>query len=154
MEMPKLSDAHRKLDKIVGTWLGEEKIYPSPFDPQGGMAVARVCNKSALDGFAVVQDYEQVRGATVNFRGHCVFRYDGFQNCYFMHWFDSMGMPPSDFKGSFDNDVLIATAQNPQGYMRATFDFREPGRYTFRMDVSPDGNQWFPFMEGKYAKQK
>lgn len=154
MEMPKPSEAHRKLEKMVGDWTGEEKIYPSPFDPQGGVAIARVHNKLGLAGFAVIQDYEQERNGVVNFSGHGIFRHDAFQNCYVMHWFDSMGMPPSEFKGTFDNDVMIATAKQAQGVSRATLDFSKAGTYTFKMEVSPDGNQWFPFMEGKYAKQK
>ena len=37
-------------------------------------------------------------------------------------------------------------------YLQSTFDFREKGRYVFKMDVSPDGANWHPFMEGSYQK--
>lgn len=151
MEMPKPTDAHRKLEKLVGRWNGEERIHPSPFDPKGGTASARLDNRLALDGFAVVQDYEQERNGKVNFRGHCVFRWEASQQCYEMHWFDSTGMVPSVFRGNFDGDVLTVTSKNPQGHSRAIFDFSKKGHYTFRMDVSQDGQQWFPFMEGQYS---
>lgn len=152
MEMPKVTDAHRKLDVLVGSWTGEERISPSPFDPQGGTAIGRVQNRAALDGFAVVQDYEQERGGKVTFRGHGIFRFDGMQNTYVMHWFDSMGMPPGEYRGTFDGNVLMLLSTTPFGQSRATFDFREKGRYVFKMDVSPDGANWHPFMEGSYQK--
>src|SRR5689334_22163707 len=92
MEMPKPTDAHKKLNWLTGNWAGEEKMFPSPWDPKGGMAKARIHNRSAIDGFNVVQDYEQEHGGAVNFRGHGVFSYDANQKCYVLHWWDSMGM--------------------------------------------------------------
>lgn len=154
MEMPKLTDAHRKLEKLVGRWSGEERIHPSPFDPKGGTAIARVENRLALDGFAVVQDYDQERNGKVTFRGHSVLRWDTSQQCYEMYWFDSMGMAPSVFRGNFDGEVLTVAAKDPQGHSRAVFDFGKKGHYTFRMEVSQDGQQWFPFMEGQYGLEK
>ena len=154
MEMPKPGSPHQKLQRLSGKWIGEEKLHPSPWDPKGGMATARVHNRSSLDGFVVVQDYEQERGGQVNFRGHGVFSYDAVQQCYVMHWWDSMGMPPNEFKGNFVGDVLTFTGQNPQGISRATFDLDQEGTYKFKMEASQDGKQWHTFMEGSYAKEK
>ena len=151
MDMPKPTEAHRKLEKLVGSWSGEERLHPSPWDPQGGTALGRVRNRVALDGFIVVQDYEQERGGSINFRGHGVFSWDPSRPCYLLHWFDSMGMPPNEFRGNFQGDVLIMTSQGPQGHSRAVFDFVEKGLYRFRMEVSQDGDQWYTFMEGKYT---
>ena len=153
MEMPKPGDAHKKLEKLVGSWSGEEKMSPSPWDPAGGTAAARINNKLAIDGFNVVQDYEQERGGVVNFRGHGVFSYDTAGKCYTLHWFDSMGMAPNVFKGNFEGEVLTMTSQSPQASTQAIFDLREPGRYTFKMSMSPDGKQWHPMMEGKYQRK-
>jgi hypothetical protein len=151
--MPQPTEAHRRLERIAGTWVGEEKIHPTPWDPAGGAAVGRAQNRVALDGFALVQDYEQERDGRVNFRGHGVMRWDPARQHYAMHWFDSSGVPPSEFRGQFDGDVLTLTCAAPQGHSRAVWDFREPDAYHFRMEVSPDGNQWTPFMEGRYARQ-
>ena len=153
MEMPKLSDAHRKLERLVGRWSGEEKMFPSPWDPKGGVAAARINNKLALYGFAVVQHYEQERGGVVTFRGHGVFRWDANQNTYMLYWFDSMGFPPNEFRGDFKENILTMIHQGVQGHTRATFDFGKENRYTFRMEVSQDGKQWHTFTEGEYAKQ-
>lgn len=153
MSMPQPTDAHRKFAKLAGTWRGQEKLHPSPWDPQGGMAEARVVNRIALDGFILVQDWEQARGGAVTFRGFGVLTYDAGQGCYVMHWWDSMGMPPNVFRGSFDGNVLSLANQTPQGHSRAVWDFGTPGRYTFRMDMSQDGEDWAMFMEGSYAKE-
>jgi len=153
MDMPNPTDAHRQLEKLAGSWSGEERLFPSPWDPQGGTALGRAHNRIALDGFIVVQDYEQERHGSVNFRGHGVFSWDSSQQCYVLHWFDSMGTPPNEFKGTFEEDVLTVTNQGPQGHSRAVFDFRETDLYHFRMEVSQDGNQWYTCMEGTYTRQ-
>ena len=153
MEMPKPSDAHRKLEIMLGRWAGEEKLFPSPWDAKGGTALGRVHNMRALEGFGVFHDYEQERGGTVNFRGHAVFLFDSKQRDYTMHWFDSYGMQPNLFRGTFEGEVLTVTGPSGEGTARVRFDFREPAAHTMRMEVSQDGHRWTPFMEGRYTKQ-
>jgi hypothetical protein len=156
MKMPLPSDAHRRLERLVGVWRGEETLHPSSFDPAGGTATATVKNVVAIDGFAVVQDYEQKRADGSTFRGHGIFRYDadgppGRQ--YVMHWFDSLGLPPSEFRGSFEGDVFTVGQALPHGQLRAVWDLSNAKRYTYRMEVSMDGVSWAPFMEGRYTRE-
>jgi len=101
IQVPELTEAHEKLKALVGTWRGTETIRPSPFDPKGGAALGIVSNRLALDGFAVIQDYEQQRDGRTNFRGHGIFRWDSNKNAYLLHWLDSVGGPLSDMRGSF-----------------------------------------------------
>lgn len=154
MEMPKPTDAHRKLQKLIGAWTGEELLSPTPWDPKGGTAVARVHNRMALDGFAVVQDYEQERGGVVNFRGHGVFGWDPEGQTYTMHWFDTMGMPPNVYRGTFQGDVLTLTSKLQQGHSRAVFNLLQQDKYAFHMEVSPDGQQWTKVLEGNYSRSR
>jgi hypothetical protein len=81
-----------------------------------------------------------------------VFTWDKAGSCYALHWFDSTGGPPALFTGSFDNQVLMLTSRNSQGYMRVAWDFSKEKMYTYTMGVSPDGKQWFPFMNGTYKR--
>lgn len=152
MDMPRPTDAHRRLVRLAGVWTGEEKMAPSPWDPQGGTAIGRVENRVVLDGFAVVQDYTQKRGGQVTFQGHGVFRWDAGEGCYVLHWWDTMGTPPNVFRGQFEGDTLSMTCQDAQGHFRVTWDFAETGRHSFRMDVSQDGAEWKTSMEGTYAR--
>ena len=153
MEMPKPSPEQQALSILVGEWFGEEHILPGPFDPVGGPALGRVHNRLALDGFAVIQDYEQERKGTVNFRGHGVFRRDLRESRYMLHWFDSLGLAPSTFRGTLEARVLTLTAKQDQGFARAVFDFTQPGWYGYRQEVAPDGNNWIAFMTAEYRRQ-
>jgi hypothetical protein len=152
MDMPKPTDAHIKLEKLLGNWKGEEKLNPSPWDTKGGPATGKENNRSSLDGFVVIQEYEQIRNGVPTFKGHGVFTYDPYQKCYCMHWFDSMGAPVNEFKGNFENNILTMTHQGKMGHSRAIMDFSKDGVYKFKMDGSQDGKQWVPFMEGSYTK--
>lgn len=154
MEMPKPTAAHQRLHPLAGKWKGEEKMHPSPWDPQGGMAEAKIDNQLVLDGFAIAQNYAQVRGGQVSFTGHCVMTYDANAKEYQMHWWDSMGTPVNVFRGQFEGHRLALHNKNPMGLSRCTLDLEKAaaGRYSFKMEVSQDGKQWAPFMEGNYVR--
>jgi hypothetical protein len=153
MEMPKPTEGHKKFNHLAGRWTGQEQISPSPWDPKGGTATGRSDNRIALDGFALLHDYEQERNGAVNFRGHGVLTFDPREQCYRMHWWDSTGSPTNEFKGAFEGPTLKMTARGPQGHSRVVWDFSQPSRYRFKMEVSPDGQKWMTFMEGDYARQ-
>ena len=154
MEMPKPTEAHRKLAALAGRWTGQETIPPCPWDPKGGTAVGHCDNRVAVDGFIVVHDYEQVRNGAVNFRGHGVFTHDSAANCYVLTWWDSMGVAANVFKGNFNGDTLQMTCVDHQGHSRTTWTFPAPNTYTFRMEMSQDGKQWMTMMEGNYTREK
>ena len=153
MVMPVPSPAHHALKILEGTWIGEEQMHPSPFVPSGASAMGRVVNRIALDGFAVIQDYEQENDGKVNFRGHGIFRWDAAKSAYVLHWFDSFGLPPTEYVGSLDDKVFTLTSAIQDGFARATFDFSHHGHYHYLLEVSPDGAAWQPSMEGRYDRQ-
>ncbi len=154
MEMPRPTEAHRRLERLVGQWGGEEHMHPSPWDPAGGTALARNVRRRALDGFAVIGDYEQERDGVVNFRGHGVFTWDARDERYVLHWWDSMGMPPNVFVGSFEGDVLTMTSESHGGHTRMRYEFVGDAEMTSRMEMSPDGEHWSVWMEGRYSRQQ
>ena len=153
MEMPKPTAAHAKLNAFVGRWTGKEIIPPCPWDPKGGDAIGRCDNRSSVDGFVVLHDYEQERNGAVNFRGHGVFSYDTSAKCYVLHWWDSMGVAPNVFKGDFDGNTLKMLCRDGQGHSRTTTEFSDSNHYRFRMEMSQDGRQWMTMMEGNYTRQ-
>jgi hypothetical protein len=152
MEMPKVAEAHKKLDAFAGNWTGKEKLSPSPWDPKGGVAIGRCKNRLVADGFAVVQDYEQERDGKVGFRGHGVFSFSARENCYLLHWWDSMGMGGSVFKGNFEGGKLQLTCPLPQGQSRGTWEIVNGTHYHFLMEVSPDGQKWMTMIDGDYTR--
>lgn len=153
LEMPKPTEAHRKLAGLAGNWTGKEILSPSPWDPNGGTATGRCQNRMAADGFVLVHDYEQVRNGTAGFHGHGVFSYDGNEKCYTLHWWDSMGMGINVFKGQLEGKTLQLICKLPQGATRGTWVFADENHYLFLMEVSPDGVKWMKMIEGDYTRE-
>lgn len=152
MEMPKPGDAHARLHALAGQWGGEETVHPAPWEPAGGSATAFIHNRIVLNGFAVVQEYEQYRDGKPTFSGHGLFWWDAAASQYVMTWIDSMMGVPANFRGTFDGDVLRLLNTMPQGgFARCSFDCGMPGEYVFLMEVSLDGETWTPAMEGAYG---
>ena len=151
MEMPKPGAPHQQLAKLAGNWVGEERMMPSPWDPQGGTAKGRVKNAVGIDGFVVIQDYEQTRDGKVSFRGHGVFTWNEHKKCNELVWTDSMGGMLQVFAGNWKGDVLEMSNEGPMGKTRCTFDVGGGG-YSFVMSGSQDGKNWQPLMEVKYKK--
>lgn len=153
MEMPKPTEAHKKLALIAGLWAGEEKMMPSPWDPKGGTATAKVSSRLALNGFVVVGDYQQMRDGVCTFEGHSVWWYDGNQGCYVLHWWDTMGVAPNVFKGNFDGDTLTMTCVDQQGHSRLTYTYSGANSLRSIMEMSQDGKNWMKLFEGSYSRQ-
>jgi hypothetical protein len=153
MEMPKPTEAHRKLARFAGRWTGQEKLSPSPWDPKGGTAIGLCVNGVATDGFILVHDYEQERHGAVNFRGHGVFSYDNAEKSYRLHWWDSMGFGINVFCGQFEGNILRMLCPLPQGSTRGTWEFTDDRHYKFLMEVSPDGKNWMTMIEGDYTRE-
>ncbi len=151
MEMPKPGEAHRKLSELIGEWQGAETLHPSPWDA-GGAATGRTVNRWIVDGFAIHQEYEQVRDGKVTFRGHGVIWYDARRDEYVMHWWDSMGGTVNEYRGSLEGGRLTLSAPMPQGgHSRTSWDLA-PDAHDFLMEISPDGSLWQPAMTGRYTK--
>jgi len=154
MEMPRPMDEHRKLKALAGNWIGEEKLYPSPWDAKGGEAASRFQARVDLDGFFVIADYVQERGGRAGYRGHGVFGYDPQQKRYTMHWFDSMGSgTPAPAPGKWEGSRLTFEGSHPMGRSRYTYDFEGESSYAFTIESSQDGKSWSKFLEGKYTRK-
>jgi len=152
MGMPKPGPRHLKLEKLAGLWEGEETMHPSQWDPEGSMAKGRTLNRSSLNGFAIISDYEQLRDGVVTFTGHGVYSYDPKKELYRLDWFDCMGSPPEVFTGRFDGEVLILGHGGPGMHARMTSDFSEAGVLYSKMEMSDDGADWTTMFESRYRK--
>ena len=153
MEMPKPTEEHRRLARLAGSWEGREVMHPSQWDPKGGEATGRSHLRVALDGFALLIDYEQERDGAITFSGHGVVTYDTRDNCYVMHWFDSMGSPPEVFHGTFHDNVLALAHGGPAMHVRLTYDISDEKRLKVRMEMSMNGEDWNALFDGEYGKK-
>ena len=152
MDMPVPSDGHLHLEKLSGTWEGEETMYPSQWDPKGGVAIGRNRHKLSLGGFALLCDYEQERDGAITFTGHGVYTYAPDEDRYYLHWFDCMGSPPEVFVGGFDGDVLTLGHGGPGMHARMTYDLSTPGIMKGMMEMSADGAEWKVLFEAVYRR--
>ncbi|MAG57708.1 MAG: hypothetical protein CMJ83_15585 [Planctomycetes bacterium] len=152
MDMPQLTDGHKKLETIAGTWTGDEHMQPSQWVPEPMTAQGKSVCKLILNGFAVSMDYVQSCGGQEMFSGHGVYTYNGKDDSYLLHWFDSMGAGCEVFSGGFDGDTLVMTSKGFMGYMRMTSDY-SGGQLASRMEMSQDGEDWTLMFRGTYSKE-
>jgi len=154
MEMPKPTQAHRKMERLIGLWKGKERIFPSPFDPIGGEAQVTIENRIAFEGLVMIQEYMQERNGKISFQGHGVLRWDGEEGSYVFHWFDSMGLAPNEFRGTLEGDVLSLESKDELFQSRIVYELLGTDRCKGRMEFSQNGKDWKPFFEGEYSRMK
>jgi hypothetical protein len=152
MDMPKPTPGHARLKALAGNWVGEETLPPSQWDPKGGTAIGRTNSRLALNGFALITDYEQERNGTVVFSGHGVMTLDPETALYSLHWFDVMGTPPERFQGRFDGDRLVVSHGGPGMHARLSYDLSDPSLMKSGMEMSADGVTWNTLFDGRYRR--
>jgi len=152
MVQPKISDTQDIFRRFVGTWRGEETLYPTEWNPDGAIASSQVKNQLALNGFLLIQDLAQSRDGQVVFRAHNLFRWDEDQGSYVLYWFDTMGNPPNELHGQLTGDVLTFTGQDPGGHSRLTYDFSQDDQCTSEIHTSADAVEWQRYSRGIYRR--
>lgn len=154
MDMPKPNEHHRKIEALAGNWRGQEKIYPTPWDPKGGEAEADSEGQVILDGFCLLVDYAQRRNGKTGYRGHGVFGYDNKAAKYTMYWFDTMGgapiMPPAE--GTWEGNTLSFVNKGEMGWGRYSYRFDSASSFRFMIEMSQDQKSWSPFLEGVFTR--
>ncbi len=151
MQMPQPTDEHRRLGRLPGTWVSEDTMYPSPWDPKGGTAKGRMTAHMGLGGFHLISDWGQERDGRVNFEGHGVFGWDPRGKCQTMHWLDSMGVEHgAPHFGAWEGNTLTLTHKTTHmGFRRQVYDVGERG-FRLRLEYSQDGRQWATFLESAF----
>ena len=157
MQMPKPTAAHSKLEQLAGTWIGTETCHPSPWNPELHSAKSKTVRRVALGGFHAIGDYEKLGEGEDAFTGHEIFSYEPDSDEYVCHWFDSMGPKGCALRGRWQGDTLTLLGHDPQfGHSRLIYGMGElaQGAYSFKMEMSPDGETWTPCIEGRYERQR
>jgi hypothetical protein len=157
MEMPKVGPEQKRLAALAsGTWRGEEKLFPSDWDPNGGAAVGTWVVQSSLDGFALLVDYTEERDGKVVYRGHGIHGWDAQENSFLTYWFDNIGiMPKQAIRAQLEgNRYTYQSDDGPQGWTKMTYEWKTDA-FEFRIDKSKDGGKtWSPMHEGRYQRSR
>jgi hypothetical protein len=153
MMMPKPTEQHAKLKDWSGTWIGEETMHPSQWDPKGSTATGRIVSRVDIDGMFLISDYTQERDGAINFRGHGVYGWDPVGQCFTMYWFDSIGNDPGGpARGRWEGDTLMFEKSGERGRSRYIYEFEGRDAYRFRIEMSPDGERWTTWLESRWRR--
>ncbi|MDX2006126.1 MAG: DUF1579 family protein [Meiothermus sp.] len=143
-----------KLSAFVGTWIGEDTIFPAPWAPHGGSGVTTYTGALSLDGRFVIGDDVQKRPGQPDYLAHKVFGFDPAEGVYTFHLFDSTGQNPAQpARGRWEGENLTLEQATPMGRLRFSYTFAAEDRYVFRMFMSRDGEHWVQLIEGSYRRQ-
>ena len=151
-DLPQPGPAHERLLHFVGRWSGTEHMAPTQWGP-GGTATGRTLCRRALDGLALIQEYEQEKDGQIVFRGHGVMLVEADTQNVLWWWFDSFGFPPGDpARGRWDGDVLLFEKATPMGDARYRYEFAGD-RYRFTIENRfPGQADYAEFMHGDYSR--
>jgi hypothetical protein len=148
MEQPKPTEQHRKLERLVGSWVGEEEIKGSPHTTETKASGTFAFRMDLGDLFAIVDYVEQSGGATL-MAGHGVIGWNPKEKTYTLHWFDTFGSPPSvPGKGQWLGNALKF---EQEGSGNTIFELRDGG-LIFKIEMDVDGKGMSPIIVGKYRR--
>jgi len=157
MHMPTVGPEQKRLNELfTGVWRGEEKLYPSDWDPKGGAAFGTWVVHPSLDGFCLLVDYTEERDGKINYRGHGVHGWDNHAKAYLGYWFDNIGvMPREPVKGALEGNRYTYTSDDgPMGWTKMTYEWAND-TLEFRIDKSKDkGKTWTAMHEGRYTRAR
>ena len=153
MDLPKAGPTHARLLAFAGEWEGTESVEPSAWG-KGGLATGLTSFRGDLDGFALIQDYVQLKESLVTFRGHGVFTVDPQTQEVLWFWFDSMGFPPDlPARGRFEGDVLTLLRVTARGAARYVHRI-SANDYQFSIENQLPGDEEFKlFMRATYTRK-
>ena len=154
MAMPKPGPEHKKLDYFIGNWTCDADSKPGPMGPGGKMTMMDE-SKWMEGGFFVVihNQFKSVgmgSGSGIGFLG-----YDGDEKKYTYNELNSFGENIVS-KGTVDGDnwTWIGEMKQPAGKGRFSEKILSPTSYSFKFEMSTDGANWMPVMDGKCTKHK
>jgi hypothetical protein len=155
MESQKPVEQHRQLAMLEGSWEGEEFLSPSPWGP-GGPAKGVYKNTLILDGFYLMQEYEEVKDGKVIYKGHGLMGFDPASGDFLWYWFDNQGMFSPVARGHWqDPKTLVFESPSPVtgGLVRSFFVFVGKDDLEFNMMSSVDqGVTWKPSLQSRYRR--
>jgi hypothetical protein len=106
----------------------------------------------AVDGFFLIQDYEQRDGERRSYQGHGVFGWDAQRDEYTWYWADSFGGTPSPSRGREADGTWLFESTNPYGEACYTWRLEAPDRVAFSIENRAPGADWVRFMIGHYTR--
>ena len=153
-EMPKAGPEQQRLRYFVGDWRTEGEMKASPFGPAGKLMGTD--HAVMLGDFFVVTNSDS-RGPMGSMKAISTLAYDSKEKIYTYDEYTSLGEHELS-KGTVSGDTWTWTSDEEMGgkTMKGRFTLKQvsPTSYTFKFEMSEDGNSWTTVMEGKSTKTK
>src|SRR5262249_51922153 len=138
---------------FLGNWKLEGELKPGPMGP-GGKFTGSEHNEWLPGGFFLVS-HSQGNSSMGREIGLAVMGYDAQKKTYTYDAYNNRG-ESEHATGSFDGKVWTWSSDLSMGgkIMKTHFILTEvpPTSYTFKFEMSEDGNNWATVMEGKGSK--
>lgn len=147
----------KKLDYFAGTWTTDGTIAQGPWGT-GGKFTGTATAEWLPGNFFLQSQSESKMPPEIGGDSKAVMLmgYDSQQNVYTSDRFSSMGQHEVS-KGTLSGDTWTWTSSSNYGGMeiqgKMTIKTLSPTSYTLKYEVSMDGKNWTPFMEGKASKK-
>ncbi len=137
---------HDKLNDLVGTWTGEERLLPTPWTSAGTAQGTFVIAEAPHGGVSI--DYTGTRDGSVALSGHGVLVDQGWW------WFDSFGfVPMHPGSASWDDASLLLERRSERGRTIVRLQVQD-GRlhHEIRTAVPADAEP-IPMLVGEYERR-
>jgi hypothetical protein len=147
----------KKLDYFVGTWTSDGNIAQGPWG-MGGKFTGSGTTEWLPGNFFVKTQAESQMPAEIggDSKTVTIMGYDTQQNTYTSDRFSSLGQHETS-KGALSGDTWTWTSTSNYGGIevqgKMTIKTVSPTSYTFKYEISLDGKNWMPFMDGKATKK-
>jgi hypothetical protein len=154
---PKPGAELKKLDYFVGTWTTDATIAEGPWGA-GGKFTSTGTSEWMTGNFFVVDHADFKLPPEVGGEGKetLILGYNADQNVYTRDGFNSQGRR-ENWTGTLVGDTWTWTGSQVYAgqdvKQRLTVKALSPTSYSLKFDVSLDGTNWMPFMEGKSTKK-
>jgi hypothetical protein len=152
-QMPKPGPEHKNLAYFAGNWKLTGDVKPGPMGP-GGKFTGTERIEWMPGGFFLVS-HSQGASAMGKESGLAVYGYDPEKKVYTYDEFNSMG-ENVHATGTFDGKVWTWSSDSSMGGkpMKSHYTLTQNSAtaYTFKLEVSQDGNNWAPMMDGSGTK--
>jgi len=148
MEQPGATAEHKKLEGLVGKWIGEEMIQGSPHTTEP-KARGTFDIRTDLNGLFALVDYIETARSKTLLAGHGVIGWDAKKRSYTLHWFDTFGSPPAaPGTGQWQGDTLKF---HQEGSGNTIFQLADGG-LIFKIEMDVDGTGAKPIIVGNYRR--
>ena len=144
--------AYDLFKRMAGDWVGEDRLAPSEWAPEGMKGTGRRSLNLILGGSAVAVDYRfEVDGKSM-YSAHGVYAFDPEEKAFLLHWFDSASKAKYQlFRGREEGGVLTFESTTGKRRERSINDFSARGKLTTRFETSEDGREWKEQYRGEYT---